>query len=88
MIMASVKTELYLRAEHRSFLKEEAAKKGISLAELLQQIVDAYVDSSIEYPHSREDYLKIVALGRSGRRIISEEHDRYIADTLRAKHVR
>jgi len=82
--MAFVKTPLYLTAKHRSFLKEEADRKGVSLADLLQKIVNDYID----HVRPKEDFLKIVALGRSSRNNISEDHDRHIANTLRAKHVR
>jgi len=82
--MAFVRTQVYLTPEHHAFLKEEAKRQEIALTELLRRILDEHM----QHERPREDFLKIVALGSSGQRDVSTEHDRYIADALQAEHVR
>lgn len=82
--MAFVRTQVYLAPEHHFFLKEEAKKQGISIAELLRRILDDYVQQA----RPQGDFMKIVALGRSGHSDVSKEHDKYLAEALSAEHVR
>ena len=71
--MAFVRTQVYLTPEQHTSLKEEARKQGVSLAEFLRHVVDEYLHQA----KPKEEFMKIVALGRSGKRDISEEHDKY-----------
>ncbi len=82
--MAFVRTQVYLTPEHHTFLKEEAEKQGVSLAELMRCILDEYMHRATP----KEAFMKIVALGQSGRSDISAKHDRYIAKALKSEHVR
>jgi len=70
------RTQIYLEPEQHQLLKREAAAKGVSLAELLRQLAK---DHLYKVPH-REDFARIVALGRSGVADASEDHDRYIGE--------
>lgn len=76
--MALMRTQIYLEPEQHRLLKKEAAAKGISLAELLRQMAWEHLRSE----PSRQDFLSVVALGKSGKNDISEHHDRYIAEGL------
>jgi len=76
--MALKRTQVYLEPEQHRSLKREAAEKEISLAELLRQIVGGY----IRRERSREDFFKIVGLGRSGKSNVAEEHDRYLGEAI------
>jgi len=72
------RTQVYLRPEQHADLKEEARRQGISVTELLRRIVDEY----LRHNRSKDDFMKIVALGRSGKRDISINHDRYLAEAI------
>lgn len=74
--MALKRTQIYLEPEQHRLLKREAEDRGISLAELLRQV--AWEHLRAEPTH--KDFLSIVALGKSGKSAVSEEHDRYIAE--------
>jgi len=76
--MAFKRTQIYLEPEQHRLLKREAEAKGISLAELLRQMVWEHLRSE----PTHEDFLSVVALGRSGKSNVSEEHDRYIAEGI------
>jgi len=84
LFMAFVRTQVYLTPEQHTSLKEEARKHGVSLAELLRHVVDEYLHQT----KPKEEFMKIVALGRSGRRDVSEKHDQYLTEALESKHVR
>jgi hypothetical protein len=76
--MVLKRTQVYLEpGQHRS-LKREAEEKGISLAELLRQIVRDYLRKE----HLQEDFFKIVGLGKSGRSDVAKEHDHYLAEAI------
>jgi hypothetical protein len=81
--MAYVRSQVYLRREHRAFLKEEAKKHGVSMTELLRCILDDY----IQRHRAKEDFWQIVALGQSDSHDLSVKHDQYLAEALRAGHV-
>lgn len=74
--MALKRTQIYLEPEQHRLLKREAEAKGISLAELLRQMAWDHLRSE----PTHKDFLSIVALGRSGKIDVSEEHDRYITE--------
>ena len=76
--MALTRTQIYLEPEQHRLLKKEAEARGISLAELLRQA--AWEHLRVEPTH--KDFLSLVALGKSGKSNVSEEHDRYIAEGI------
>lgn len=74
------RTQIYLEPEQHRMLKHEAAEKGISLAELLRQLASEHLCKD----PCREDYARIVGLGKSGQTDGSELHDTYLAQAIRA----
>ncbi len=76
--MALTRTQIYLEPEQHRLLKKEAEAKGISLAELLRQMAWEHLRSE----PTHKDFLSVVALGRSGKTDVSQEHDRYIAEGM------
>ena len=76
--MALTRTQIYLEPEQHRLLKKEAEAKGISLAELLRRM--AWEHLRTEPTH--KDFFSVVALGKSGKSTVSEEHDRYIAEGM------
>lgn len=83
------RTMLYLDNEEHQNLKMEAAKRQISMAALVRQLVRQYFEQGrTKSPTSRDALIKIVALGSSGRSDISEKHDNYLGEALRREHSR
>ncbi len=72
------RTQVYLEPEQHRLLKKEAEAKGISLAELLRQLAREHLRREIAH----KDFFTIVGLGESGKSDGSEEHDRYIAESV------
>ncbi len=59
------------------------------MAELLRRLVRSYLqDRRVSAHVPSEAYLKIVALGASGRADVSARHDDYLADALGREHPR
>lgn len=76
--MGLKRTQVYLEPEQHQSLKREARERGISLAELFRQIVGHY----LRRERPKEEFLRIVGLGKSGRSDVSEDHDRYLAEAI------
>jgi len=76
--MTLKRTQVYLEPEQHRLLKREAEAKGVSLAELVRQLA---TDHLYKKPH-RDDFTRIVGLGRSGARDVSENHDRHIGQAV------
>lgn len=83
------RTMVYLDPEQLQVLKAEAKAQRISLAELIRRLVKQYLEERQGSPAvPREAYLKIVALGSSGRQDVSDRHDAYLGEALRCEHAR
>ena len=76
--MAFKRTQIYLEPEQHRLLKREAAAKGVSLAELLRQLAKEHLHTEPQ----REDFARIVGLGKSGVADASEDHDRYLGEAV------
>lgn len=77
------RTQIYLYPEQHRALLNEAAQKGISLAELVRQIVTEHLERQGKSPTvPKEVFLRIVGMGTSGKKDISERHDYYLAEAL------
>mgnify|MGYP001159153036 FL=1 len=83
------RTMAYFDSEQLEALRAEAKAHGISLAELMRRLVKQHLEERQGLPlPPAETYLKIVALGSSGRQDISEHHDTYLGEALRREHAR
>ncbi len=81
------RTMIYLEKSELNALREEARTQRISLAELLRRLVRQHLDRHQAPPApAPATYLKVVALGASGREDIAERHDHYLGDALRREH--
>lgn len=81
------RTMIYLEAAQLRALRTEARARGISLAELLRQLVQNHLERRQEKsPASPETFRRIVGLGSSGHKDISERHDTLFAEALRHEH--
>lgn len=83
------RTMVYFDPDQLEVLRAEAKAQGISLAELMRRLVKQHLEERQGLPlPPAETYLKIVALGASGRQDISEHHDTYLGQALRREHAR
>jgi hypothetical protein len=83
------RTMVYLDPRELQALRAEAKATGISLAELVRRLVRRHLHArETSDPIPKSAYLKIVALGSSGRKDIARRHDVYIAEALRRQHAR
>jgi hypothetical protein len=74
---------VYLDPEQLEALKTRARTRHMSLAELIRRLVKEYLDDRQAAPPVLPGaFAKIVALGSSGRRNVSERHDTYLGDAL------
>jgi hypothetical protein len=80
---------VYLEPEQLQSLQLEASNQRISLAELMRRLVKNHLTRDKGVPAaSKEAYLKIVGLGSSGKKDISEKHDHYLAKAIRHEPTR
>jgi hypothetical protein len=78
------RTMIYLEKEQHRALRAEAAREGVSVAELLRRVVRKYLEDRPGGPRvPRGVSMKLVGLGASGRSVIAERHDAYLAGALR-----
>jgi hypothetical protein len=76
--MALKRTQVYFEPEQHRLLKREAEAEGVSLAELLRRLATEYLRND----PTREDFARIVGLGKSGYATTAEKHDRAIAGAI------
>jgi predicted DNA-binding protein len=75
------RTQISLTAEQAQRLRRIAAERGISMAHLIREAVDAYaVDSSSDRDERVRRAQAVAGRFRSGRSDISERHDDYLAE--------
>lgn len=80
-----VRTQIQLSEEQAKAVKRIAAAQGTSMAEVIRRAVDEIMITSpagdVNERHERA--LAIVGKFRSGKRDISSNHDRYLAEAYR-----
>jgi plasmid stability protein len=81
------RTQIYLAPEQHQSLKQEAAKKGVSLAQLIREILTDYLkqNEGLEKP-DKGIYMGLVGLGQSGLNDVSARHDDYLTEVLKNDH--
>ncbi len=79
------RTQVYLTPKQHRALKKAAAREGVSMTELLRRMVDKHLLGrwGTRRP-PKELVLSLVALGESGSRDVSENHDRALDEALLA----
>ena len=77
-----VRTQIQLTEEQSKRLKQLALEQGVSVAELIRQSIDRYVQADNRPSDDELRARALAAAGRfdSGRADVSEEHDRYLAE--------
>jgi hypothetical protein len=76
-----VRTQIQLTEEQSVMLKRIAAKRNISMAELIRQGIDFYIRACGTISHEERRHRAIKAAGQfhSGKTDLSEKHDAYLA---------
>jgi hypothetical protein len=76
---------MQLREDQRRALEEMASARGVSIAELVRQSVDALIRSWKGRNEEEVRQRAIAAAGRfrSGRSRVSAQHDRHLAEAFR-----
>lgn len=83
-----IRTQVQLTEEQMRQLRELAAKRGVSMAELIRQAVDVMVRSGGDIPWEERCRRALQAAGRfaSGHRDTSVEHDAHLEEAYRSHH--
>ncbi len=80
-----IRTQIQLTEEQSRKLKAVAVRRGVSIAELIRQGIDAMLDAAGERSADEMRQRALAAAGRfrSGKRDVAERHDDYLsADDL------
>ena len=77
MAVAMKPVQVYLRQDQIEPLRAEAARRGVSLAELVRQGVDRLLE---EAPVEEDPLWKIVGIMDSGVGDLAENHDKYLME--------
>ena len=77
-----VRTQIQLTEEQSKALKEISAQKDISMAELIRQMINSYLQACETISSEERRQRAIEAAGRfhSGQADLSEKHDAYLAE--------
>jgi hypothetical protein len=80
-----VRTQIQLKEEQLTALKKIAATKQSSIAELIRKAVDNIIKSGAmpDYEERRKRAIKIAGRFRSGKRDVSADHDKYLAEAYK-----
>ena len=84
-----VRTRICLSAAQHRALKRETKASGVSMTELVRQIVAERVDWRRPVRiHNKDAIMRFVGLGNSGNGGASEDHDAALDEAFRAGHLR
>lgn len=77
-----VRTQIQLTEDQSRFLKMLAARRGVSVAELIRQSVDRFIRSAygLTMDERRQLALSIIGIAGSDVSDLSENHDKYLAE--------
>lgn len=77
-----IRTQIQLTEQQAQLLKELAGQENVSMAELIRQAVDYWLQSvkPVSRAEQRRRALEIVGQFRSGQTDISERHDEYLVE--------
>jgi hypothetical protein len=72
------RTQIYLRDDQYNILNRQASKKKVSIAELIRQAIDRFLPELAVKTKEEDSLNKIIGLGKSGLKDVSEKHDKYL----------
>ena len=88
MAMPRIKTQVYLTPKQHRALSRDARRRGVSLAALIRDLADGYLDRPTDGRPTPAAIRGITKLGRSGVSTTSRDHHRALDDALRRAPVR
>ncbi len=79
-----VRTQIQLTEEQAEIIKKIAKSRHLSVAELIRQAVNGVIKSGsgISAEERRKRAIRIAGRFRSGKRDISEKHDKYLPEAF------
>lgn len=80
-----VRTQIQLSEEQARAVRRIAAAEGMSMAEVIRRAVNGIIGSRLsgDLKERHQRALEIVGKFRSGKRDVSKNHDRYLAEAYR-----
>ena len=77
-----IRTQIQLTEEQSVMLKKLAAKRSISMAELIRQGIDFYIRAcgTVSQEERRQRAIEAAGQFHSGKTDLSEKHDMYLAE--------
>ena len=87
MMRGRTRTIISLELAQLRALKAMARAKGVSVAEFMRGLVAERLEAERPQPSvPLSTFERIVAVGSSGRKDVSDHHDALLADALRTQH--
>jgi hypothetical protein len=77
-----IRTQIQLTEAQAVKVKRVAASRGVSIAEVLRELIDEHLADNASADH-RTRALRVVGRHRSGRADVSDQHDRDVAEAFR-----
>lgn len=79
-----VRTQIQLTEEQARLLKQRAAQHGVSMAQIVREAVQDYLDRAAGVDSVERKRRAWAAAGQfhSGREDIAEDHDRYLSEAF------
>ena len=74
--------QIYIEPQQDYVLGNLAKKRGISKAEIIRKSLDKFLR---EIPLEEDPGMGLIGLGRSGKRNLSDDHDKYLVRHARQK---
>jgi hypothetical protein len=68
--------QIYIEPKQNDVLEVLSKKRGVSKAEIIRKSLDKFLK---ELPLEEDPALGLIGLGHSGRRDLSDNHDRYLS---------
>ena len=77
-----VRTQIQLTEEQAARMKSAAQRKGVSMAELIRQAIEMFLDKGSDKSEVELRRRAIEAAGRfhSGRKNVARDHDGYLSE--------
>jgi metal-responsive CopG/Arc/MetJ family transcriptional regulator len=79
-----IRTQIQLTEEQARKVKKEAARRGVSMAEIIRDAIDGTIQSKegTVQEERRKRALEIVGKFRSGKSDVSRKHDAYLTEAF------
>jgi hypothetical protein len=74
--------QIYIESKQNNVLEMVSKKTGFSKAEIIRKSLDKFLK---ELPAEEDPAIGLIGLGSSGKRHLSDKHDRYLAKYAASK---